>query len=312
MNLNKKKTIILFLIFFLLNNSSYSKINLQIIMKINNQIVTTYDLEKERSYLLALNPKLEEISENELLKLTKKSMIKEMIKKSEILKYKELNLQNPQINNVLNNILQSLNFSNQSQFASYLKDYEITVDEIKKKIEIENEWKNLIYSKYSNSIKINKNDLIHKIEKLSTEEFSLEYNLSEIVFINNEKISVNEQSKKILESINNNGFENTANLYSISDSSKMGGKIGWVKKNNLSSEINRAVENLKINSYSAPIKIGNNYLILKINDIKEISIELDKEKELDKMIMIETSKQLDKFSNIFYNKIKLNSTISEF
>ena len=92
----------------------------------------------------------------------------------------------------------------------------------------------------------------------------------------------------------------------------MGGKIGWVKKNNLSSEINRELENLKINSYSNPIKIGNNYLILKINDMKEVSIEFDKQKELDRMMVNETSKQLDKFSNIFYNKIKLNSTISEF
>ena len=64
--------------------------------------------------------------------------------------------------------------------------------------------------------------------------------------------------------------------------------------------------------YSDPIEIGNNYLILKINQIKEIAIEIDKQKELDKMIMVETSSQLDKFSNIFYNKIKLNSTISEF
>ena len=40
--------------------------------------------------------------------------------------------------------------------------------------------------------------------------------------------------------------------------------------------------------------------------------KMDKQAELDKMIMIETTKQLDKFSNIFYNKIKLNAKISEF
>ena len=115
-----------------------------------------------------------------------------------------------------------------------------------------------------------------------------------------------------MESIKINGFENTANLYSISDSSKTGGKIGWIKKNNLSLEINRELDNLKINSFSKPIKIDNNYLILKINDIREVTVKIDKQKELNKMIASETSKQLDKFSNIFYNKIKLNSTISEF
>ena len=157
-----------------------------------------------------------------------------------------------------------------------------------------------------------KENLINRIEKSSKEEFSIEYNLSEIVFTKKQNIPLEDQSKKVLESIEINGFQNTANLFSISDSSKVGGKIGWVKKNNLSMEINSTLENLKINSYSDPIKIGNNYLILKINDIKKISLEIDKQKELDKMIMIETSKQLDKFSNIFYNKIKLNSVISEF
>ena len=311
MKLNKK-TIVLVLIFFLLNNFSHSKINLQIIMKINDQIVTTYDLEKESNYLLALNPKLKNISENDLLKLAKRSIIKETIRKSEILKYKELDLENNQINNVLNKIIQNLNFSDLIQFENYLSDFNISIDDIKEKIEIENEWKNLIYARYSKSVKIDKDEFISKIEKTSKEESSLEYNLSEIVFSKKQNISMTDQSKKILESIKINGFENTANLFSIADSSKAGGKIGWVKKNNLSLEINRELENLKINSFSNPIKIGNNYLILKINDMKEVTIELDKQKELDRMIMSETSKQLDKFSNIFYNKIKLNSTISEF
>ena len=307
-----KKTIFLVLFFFLLNNFSYSKINLQIIMKINEQIITTYDLEKESNYLLALNPNLNEINKNDLLKLAKRSMVKEMIRKSEILKYKKLNLQNTQVNDVLENMIKNLNYSNQSQFENYLNDFDISINDLKKKIEIENEWKNLIYAKYSKSIKIDKSALINKIEKMSKEEFSFEYNMSEIVFDNKQDVSYEKQLKKILESIEINGFENTANLYSISDSSKVGGKIGWIKKNNLSIEINQAIQNLKINSYSNPIKIGNNYLILKINDIKEITIEFDKQKELNKMIMIETSKQLDKFSNIFYNKIKLNSTIREF
>ena len=307
-----KKTIVLVLIFFLFNNFSYSKINLEIIMKINNQILTSYDLEKESNYLLALNPTLKEISENDLLDLAKRSMIKETIRKSEVLKYKDLNLENAQINNVLNKIVQNLNFSDQSQFENYLNDFDISIDDIKEKIEIENEWKNLIYARYSKSVKINKNDLISKIEKISKEEFSLEYNLSEIVYGKTQNISLEEHSKKILESIKINGFENTANLFSITDSSKSGGKIGWVKKNNLSSEINHELENLKVDSYSSPIKIGNNYLILKINDIKKVAIEFDKQKELDRMILSETSRQLDKFSNIFYNKIKLNSTISEF
>ena len=295
-------------------NSRPGKILLRGVLKVSaisinaiNEIIITI---KDDS--IFPNPKLEDLNENDLLEIAKRSMIKETVRKSEINKYKGLNLQNSQISSVLNNIIQNLGFSNQSQLESYLSDFNISIDDLRKKIEIENEWKNLVFSKYSNSIKIDKKKLINKIEEISKEEFSLEYNLSEIIFEKKQNISSEEQLKKIHDSIKINGFEYTANLFSISDSSKMGGKIGWVKKNNLSLKINRELNNLKINSYSNLIEIGNNYLILRVNDIKEIPIEIDKQKELDKMIMIETSKQLDKFSNIFYNKIKLNSTISEF
>ena len=307
-----KKIILIILFLFVQNNFSNSQINFQIIMKINNQIITSFDLEKERNYLLILNPKLIEIDENDLIELAKRSLIKEKIKKDEIIKYKEINLQNTQINDVLVQIIKNLNFTNQTQLENYLKNFDISINDLKEKIEIENEWKNLIYAKYSKSIKIDKKNLIEKINKIEKEEFLFEYNLSEIVFKKEQNISLEEQSKIIFRSIEDIGFENTANLFSISESSKVGGQIGWVKKNNLSDEIIQEIDNIKVDIISSPIQIGNNYLILKINEVKKIPKEIDKQKELDKMIMIETSKQLDKFSNIFYNKIKLNSTISEF
>lgn len=281
-------------------------------MKIDNEIITSHDVEKEINYLKALNPRLSQIDKNEILMIAKKSTIKEFIKKKEIQKYKELNLQNPQIDDVLNNLIQNLNLENENQLKDYIKNFDLSIEDLKRKIEIENEWKNLIYSRYIKTVKIDKERLIEKIEKNSKEKFLEEYNLSEIVFTKKNDLTLNEFSKKIQESIKKNGFENTANLYSISDSAKVGGKIGWVRKNILSDQIINELKNLEINNYSSPLQINNNFFIFKINEIRKIQVEIDKKKELDKMILIETSKQLDKFSNIFYNKIKLNSKISEF
>ena len=281
-------------------------------MKIDNEIVTSHDIEQEINYLKALNPGLKQINKDELLVVAKRSIIKEFIKKKEIEKYKKLNLENPQINNVLGNLIKNLNLQNENELENYLNSFNFSIEELKRKIEIENEWKNLIYSKYIKTVKINKKELIEKIEKSRSEKFLLEYNLSEIVFTNTADVSLDQLFENVQESIRENGFENTANLYSISESSKIGGKIGWIKKNNLSDIINKSLKNLNVNEYSSPLKINNNYFIFKINDIRKIEIEIDKKKELDKMIFVETSKQLDKFSNIFYNKIKLNSEISEF
>ena len=281
-------------------------------MKIDNEIITSHDIEKEINYLKALNPKINQIDRDELLLIAKRSIIKEFIKRKEILKYKKLNLQNPNIDGVLANLIQNLNLENENQLKEYIKNFDLSVEDLKKKIEIENEWKNLIYSKYIGTVKIDREKLIKKIENNIKDKFFEEYNLSEIVFTKKNDISFDELLRNITKSIEINGFENTANIYSISDSSKLGGKIGWVRKNNLSDQIVEKLKDLNVNDYSTPLMINNNYLIFKINEIRKVQIKIDKQKELDKMIMIETSMQLDKFSNIFYRKIKLNSSISEF
>ena len=307
-----KKIIFFISIYFLSSTLGFSNISLKIVMKINNEIVTTYDIEKEKNYLLALNSKLNQISEDQLIMLAKKSLTKEIIRKIEISKYIELNQDNPQIDSVLNNLIKRLNFSNKNEFENYLQNFDVSIDDLKKKIEIENEWKNMIYIKYNKSVNINKEDLMLKIDNLVKNNYIQEYNLSEIIFSTKNNTTYNDEFKKIKNSIEDNGFENTANLYSISDSSKVGGKIGWVAKKNLSVAIVDKIKNLKKDQYSEPIKIGNDFLILKINETRKKPFEMDKEAELEKMIMIETTKQLDKFSNIFYNKIKLNAKISEF
>ena len=281
-------------------------------MKIDNEIITSHDIEKEINYLKALNPKINQIDRDELLLIAKRSIIKEFIKRKEILKYKKLNLQNPNIDGVLANLIQNLNLENENQLKEYIKNFDLSVEDLKKKIEIENEWKNLIYSKYIGTVKIDREKLIKKIENNIKDKFFEEYNLSEIVFTKKNDISFDELLRNITKSIEINGFENTANIYSISDSSKLGGKIGWVRKNNLSDQIVEKLKDLNVNDYSTPLMINNNYLIFKINEIRKVQIKIDKQKELDKMIMIETSMQLDKYSNIFYRKIKLNSSISEF
>ena len=306
------RVIVLIILFFSLINFSYSQIQLKIVMKIDNEIITNHDIEQEINYLKALNPKLNQINKNELLIIAKNSIIKEFIKKKEIQKYKKLNLQNSEIDSVLNNLIQNLNLQNENQLKNYLNNYNFSVEGLKKKIEIENEWKNLIYSKYIKTVKINKKELMKKIEKSSKDKSSLEYNLSEIVFTKKKDLTLEKLFFDIDESIKKNGFENTANLYSISESAKVGGKLGWIKKNNLSKIIMDKLDSLEKNEYSSPLQIDNNFLIFKINDIRKKKFEINKREELNKMIFIETTKQLDKFSNIFYNKLKLNSEISEF
>ena len=108
------------------------------------------------------------------------------------------------------------------------------------------------------------------------------------------------------------GFENTANIFSISNSSKNGGLIGWINELQLSSKVRNEINKLEIGQVSKPIKIQNGYLLIKINDKKEFKENINIEDQLTKLANKEKNRQLNTFSNIFYKRLKKNIKINEY
>ncbi|MDC3106609.1 peptidylprolyl isomerase, partial [Candidatus Pelagibacter sp.] len=138
-----------------------------------------------------------------------------------------------------------------------------------------------------------------------------EYLLSEIVFTKKKGITIQDLLKEIQLSINEIGFNNTANIYSNSDSSKFGGKIGWISTLSLSKKILEKLNQINKGEYTDLIKLGNDFIILKIEDIKIRSSTINKEKEFERLVKLETNKQLNKFSKVYFNKSKINYSINE-
>lgn len=283
-----------------------------IVIKVNNEIITNIDIENEIRYLVALNNELKETSEEILKNLAKQSVIKEKIKKKEVSKYFKFNTSQEFLDNVIKSYYTKLGIDSLENFKIYLQEYDLELDIVKNKIEIELLWNQLIGRQYQDQIIINKKDLENKVEKyLKENELTKEFNLSEIVFQIKNNNEIIEKKNLIKKDIVKKGFKSAANIYSISESSKFGGELGWIKSNQLSNKILDILTNLSIDEISEPIKIPNGYMILKINDIREITIEKDKEKLLDDLIKVETNNKYSQFSIIHYNKLKLNSVISE-
>ena len=86
-------------------------------------------------------------------------------------------------------------------------------------------------------------------------------------------------------------------------------RLGGLKENNLSKFLSEKLEKINIGEFTSPTQVGNNFLILKIDDIKTNKILINKDKELKNMIEFERNKQLSQFSQIFYNKVKSNIII---
>ncbi len=304
--------IILFsiLIFFISKLNTFANNNLYIDTTVNNEIITNYDIEKEGNYLKKLNPDLSKLEQERIFKIARESLINEKIKNSEIKKFK-LQENEEMIEEVLKDFYTKLNFENKNDFVKSLEtDGEYKLGEIKEKLKIELLWNKLIYIKYKNQVKINEASLIKKIEKFKDTERK-EYLVSEIVFKKDKNMSLNEKIYKIKSSINEIGFNNTATIYSISDTSKFGGQVGWIDLNNFSEPVQNNLIGINEGEVTDIIQIGNNYIFIKVEKIKIEKLKINKEAELNKLINFETNTQLNRFSKIFFDKSKINYSINE-
>ena len=306
-----KKLILIYLtfIFFIYSSSSLSIEN-KILVKIDNQIITSLDVKNEYKYLIALNPNLKNSKKEDIFQLSKRSIINERIKKIEI----EKNFNNPQIpEKLLDRILQSvylkIGIENINDFKKYLAINDIDFENVKNKLEIEALWNELILIKFSSKVNINEKNLRKKIQQ--NNKFSKSYLLSEISFEVSNLNDLDSKYTEISDVINNKGFDFAALKYSVSATSKVGGKLDWINENSLNKQIKNEIKDLKINDFTKPINVSSGFLILKINDIKNTQIEVNLEDELKKLINFEKNNQLNQYSKIYFNKVKKNLQIDE-
>ena len=310
--MGKINIIFFFIFYFIFIQFSFGD-TIEIKVKINDEIITTLDIENEKKYLLFLNPKLMELDKSNIENLAKNSLITEIIKKIELKKFFDLNNNYHLVNKIEKSLYEKRNIKNIEEYKNILEDKSLNYFTIKEKLLIETLWNKLIYEKYEENVVINKEELRENIIiKFNNDKKKFSYNLSEIVLSKDVDKSLEEKLLKINKSIEKVGFENTANIYSISSSSKNGGLIGWVNEIQISTKINEKIRKLEVNQITGPIEIQNGYILIKVNDKKQIQQDINIDNELNKLINKEINSQLSNFSTIFYKKLKKNVEINEY
>ncbi len=312
MKKNKINLIVINLLFvFILKDISYAEKNFFIVTKVDNEIITNVDIMEEKNYLISLNNDLEKIDKDSLINIAKNSLIREKIKKIELNKYHNSSLvKNDVLDSIIENFYKKLNLNNINEFRGHLKSYGLNLSIVEEKITTEILWNQYIYNKYANLLNINIEKLKKKVkdDKYSNNKVT-QYLLSEILFIVNNKAEFEKTNSEIREKIKVNGFKTAANIYSVSDTAKFGGRVGLINEKQLSEKILEEIKSIQPGELTNTIDIPNGYLILKLEDIVSKEIKKDLKVELDNLVRFETDRQLNQFSIIHYNKIKLNSKI---
>ena len=308
----KNALISFFVYIFILSLNVFAN-EIKIEYKIDNQIITNIDINNEIRYLQSLNRNLETLSKKKINEIALNSIIQEKVKYIELSKYFNLKQKDDELERIIyENLYNSLKLANENQLNDYFNAFGINLEDVFLKVKIELLWNKLIYEKYNSNVVLDKKKLKDKIKKdISQTETIQEFKLKEILFTLDNNETAENKYLKIIETINERGFENAANIYSSSNTSKYGGSIGWLKKTQLSSSIYGKIKTLGNNEISEPIQVGNGYLIIKVEDKRTINEKIDETEEFEKLVRKETDRQLNNFSTIFFNKVKKNIVIDE-
>lgn len=308
MKINKKFIYVIIIFYlFLLNQST--AIENKILFKVNNQIITSIDILNEINYLSLINSDFQKLNKQKIYEVSKNSLIREKIKEIDLKKqFVELKLNEEYLNELIKNYSKRIGFKDRDDFIKELKKNNIKIDTVIKKITIEAFWKQLILDKFLKNVKIDEANIKKELQNQKTQK---EYLLSEILFGLETNNELDNKIKLIKKSISDEGFSKAALIHSISDTSNSGGKLDWINEASLNIKIKSALINLEIGAHTEPILLPGGYLILKINDIKEVVKEINYEKEFKKVKRAKTNEQLNIMSNLYFNKIKKNILINE-
>ena len=310
--IQKKLIIIYFFIATCFSNIANSNDDYKIVVKVNNEIISNYDIEKEMRYLSALNPKILEISENEIKKIAKQSLIREIIKENEISKFYDVNYESPALIELAESLYSRMNVSSEEEFKIYLAKYNLSLNDVLKKLAIENNWNSLIYERYKNQINIDEDKIKENLEvEFTNNKTEKLFLLSEILFTAKNKEDFDINYKKILNTIQKKDFSSAASIYSLSDTAKFGGKIGWVGKNDVSKKIYKQISILEINQFTQPFKVATGFLLINLDDIKTREREINSKEVFNNIVIQETNRQLNQFSTIYFKKVKKQNFIYE-
>ena len=300
--------IILLIIFF--NFKNLIAVENKILFKVNNEIITTIDIYEEMRFLKTFNPEMRNLRDTELFEISKDSILRDKIKKIEIMNYvNELKVDDKFILLLIKNRYSKINIDNLENFESYLNSNNLNIKNIKEKFYIEIIWNDLVFQKFKDKVIIDKEKIKNEILLNSQREHQIELLLSEITFNVNDKKDFQNKYEKILNDIKNIGFKKTAILHSNSDSATNGGLIGWIKEDNLNQNIKEVIYNLVPGEISKPIRTSSGFIIIKIDDKKKYVSKFNLEEQVEEVVKFKTNDQLDQFSSMYFNKLKKNLLI---
>ena len=281
----------------------------KIILKVENEIITNYEVKNKILTSLVLAG--DEITQENIDKLKKQaleSLIQNKLKIIELKKYK-IKKDSNQINSYLNIVSQNNISKLQNKFKNNNLDYDLFL----KEVEIQTRWQNFIYLFYKEKIEINENSVKEDLKKIIENENKFqEFNISEIEIMIEGNANIDQKTLDLKNKIRDEGFETAALKYSMSSSANNKGNLGWISSKSLSKEIFEVLKKMDVGQTSYPIRRQNSILFLKLVDERTARVENINIEELKKKIIEQKKNEMfNLYSKSHLSKLK-NTVLIEY
>jgi len=299
--------LIIFIYFCNFYQPVYANLESSIVVKINNQIITNFEIKnKILTTLILSSQEINQKNINNLKKKTLQSLIELKLKEEELSKHdfliSEFELQQ-YLNLISSNNIELL----KTRFINNNIDYNLFLEEIITEIK----WKKLIIAKFSQKINIDPNQLNNELNSFIQNNIDLdEYNLSEIEILIEEEKIIEEKINNLKKEIEKIGFDQAAVSYSSSSTAKNKGNIGWVNSKSLSEDIYKVLSKMKVGEISNPIFRQDTVLLLKINQKRKKKLDNNNIEDIKRQILnVKKNELFNLYSNSYISQIKNNSFI---
>ena len=303
----KKNFFFLNFIIFSLFFTHLNALKNEIIVKIDNSVITAYEIKnKIKTSLILSNQDINQINIDKNKKRALTYLIDLKLKTNELKKFK-FNLDSVNVNTQLLSLSSNNIDKFKEKFQEFGINYELFVNEIK----VETAWKQLMFNIYKEKVKINQKDIDREVLNfIQNSADVMELNISEIEINLNNNSNYQDEINFILKEIRENGFEKTAQKFSISSTSKNYGNIGWINAESLNSKVSKVLKNLKKGEVSKPIKIMNSFIFFKLLDTRISKINEINTEEFKKRLIDQKKNELfNLYSRSHLSKLKNNSLI---
>ncbi len=302
-----KEKVLFILILFFISSISNAKIENNIILKVENEIITNYDIKNKILRTLILSG--QEINQNNINFLKEQSLNDLIFQKLKKIELERFNFKDDKTQ--INNYLRTISSNNIDLLKEKFKQSDTDFDLYLEEIEINFKWQKFIYKFYSNKIELDESSIQLELKKIIENKSDLEeFRISEIEVSDYNKSESEKIIANIKRQIEENGFENTALKISNSSTASKKGDLGWINGKSLSEQIYKILNKMKIGDISNPIKRQDSILFLKLNDKRISKVDdIDIEKLKNRIINQKKNELFNLYSRSHLSKLKNTSFI---